>query len=224
MTIRLLLADDHAMVRKGLQMFLSTQTDLQVIGEASNGQEAIERTAELSPDMILMDLHMPVLDGIEVTKRLKQSHPDVKVIVLTSFSDEDHVLPAIRAGAKGYLLKDIEPDELVRAIRRVWQGQVELHPDAAGRLMSLLSAPETPAKPDAQDPASRLSDLTRRELEVLRLIASGMSNKEIGDSLTITEKTVKTHVSHVLDKLGFADRTQAAIFAVKHGLDLQDLT
>ncbi|WP_127530901.1 response regulator [Paenibacillus kobensis] len=219
MTIRLLLADDHAMVRKGLQMFLSMQADLQVIGEASNGQEAIERTAELSPDMILMDLHMPVLDGIEVTRRLKQSHPDVKVIVLTSFSDEDHVLPAIRAGAKGYLLKDIEPDELVRAIKRVWQGQVELHPDAAGRLMSLLAAPEAAAKPDAQDPASRLSDLTRRELEVLRLIASGMSNKEIGDSLTITEKTVKTHVSHVLDKLGFADRTQAAIFAVKHGLD-----
>ncbi|GFN31571.1 response regulator [Paenibacillus xylaniclasticus] len=219
MTIRLLLADDHAMVRKGLQMFLSMQTDLQVIGEAANGQEAIDRTAELLPDMILMDLHMPVLDGIEVTKRLKQSHPDIKVIVLTSFSDEDHVLPAIRAGAKGYLLKDIEPDELVRAIRRVWQGQVELHPDAAGRLMSLLAASEASSKPESHDSASRLSDLTKRELEVLRLIASGMSNKEIGDSLNITEKTVKTHVSHVLDKLGLADRTQAAIFAVKHGLD-----
>jgi DNA-binding NarL/FixJ family response regulator len=218
MTIKLLLADDHAMVRKGLQMFLSTQSDLCIVGEASNGQEAIDRTNELSPDMILMDLHMPILDGIEVTKQLKQSHPNVKVIVLTSFSDEDHVLPAIRAGAKGYLLKDIEPDELVRAIRRVWQGQVELHPDAAVRLMNLLSTQDADHN-NEDTAASRLAELTKREMEVLRLIAAGKSNKEIGDRLTITEKTVKTHVSHVLDKLGLADRTQAAIFAVKHGLD-----
>ncbi|MWC27781.1 response regulator [Paenibacillus sp. MMS18-CY102] len=218
MTIKLLLADDHAMVRKGLQMFLSMQSDLQVIGEASNGQETIERAAELAPDMILMDLNMPILDGIEVTKRLKQSHPHVKVIVLTSFSDEAHVLPAIRAGAKGYLLKDIEPDELVRAIRRVWQGQVELHPDAASRLMNILAEPAS-NKDDPDEAALRLSELTKREHEVLRLIATGMSNKEIGDSLSITEKTVKTHVSHVLEKLGFSDRTQAAIFAVKQGID-----
>lgn len=224
MTIKLLLADDHTMVRKGLQVFLATQTDLELVGEAANGQETLDKVSELLPDVVLMDLNMPVLDGIEATKRLKLSYPDVKVIVLTSFADQHHVLPAIRAGAKGYLLKDIEPEELVRAIRRVYQGQVELHPEVAGQLMHLVAAQEQSVlfDPDGISPVSRstspLTQLTKREQEVLRLIASGKSNKEIAEALYITEKTVKTHVSHLLDKLGVADRTQAAILAVKHGL------
>ncbi len=232
MSIRLLLADDHAMVRKGLQVFLATQPDITLVGEAANGQEALDLAASLLPDVILMDLNMPVLNGMETTKQLKLTHPDVKVIVLTSFSDQDHVLPAIRAGARGYLLKDIEPEELVNAIRRVHQGQVELHPEAAGQLMNMLTAtnqesytntssnvlPSSSIASPAGAESSMLRDLTRREQEVLGLIARGMSNKEIGSTLHITEKTVKTHVSHLLDKLSLADRTQAALYAVKHGL------
>jgi DNA-binding NarL/FixJ family response regulator len=223
MTIKLLLADDHAMVRKGLQVFLATQPDIALVGEAATGQEALDQAAALQPDIVLMDLNMPILNGIEATKRLKSAYPDVKVIVLTSFSDQDHVLPAIRAGARGYLLKDIEPDELVRAIRRVAQGQVELHPSVTGQLMELMAdSGHTPAGAGvgatAAAAADPLAELTKREREVLLLIAKGKSNKEIGDELSITEKTVKTHVSHLLDKLDLADRTQAAILAVKLGL------
>lgn len=227
MTIGLLLVDDHAMVRRGLQVFLSTQPDIKVIGEASNGREALERTAELQPDIILMDLHMPVMDGIETAKQLRISHPQVKIIVLTSFSDQDHVLPAIRVGIKGYLLKDIEPEALVVAIRKVHSGQVELHSEAACQLMNLMAA-STPEKLDVRNSdLNNLSTtpvamtgtelLTPREQEVLDLIALGMSNKEIASKLVITEKTVKTHVSHVLGKLNLSDRTQAAIFALKNG-------
>ncbi|GIP38400.1 DNA-binding response regulator [Paenibacillus sp. J31TS4] len=217
MTIRLLLVDDHAVVRRGLQLFLATQPDLTVAGEAAGGAEAIEKAAALRPDVVLMDLQMPGMDGIEATRLLKERLPEAKVIVLTSFSDQEHALPAIRAGARGYLLKDVEPEELVRAIRRVNQGQVELHPEVAGQLVNLFS--NSPAGDAADVPDRPAEELTRREREVLRLIATGCSNKEIGAELGITEKTVKTHVSHLLDKLGLADRTQAAIFAVKHGLD-----
>lgn len=213
MKIKILLADDHNMVRKGLQVFLGTQPDLVVVGEAASGQETLEKAEQLLPDVVLMDLNMPVLNGIEAAQKLKLSHPDIKVIVLTSFSDQEHVVPAIRAGARGYLLKDIEPEELVRAIRRVHQGQVELHPDVAGQLMNLVT--EKPKEPFA-DP---VAELTGREREVLRLIATGKSNKEISEALHITEKTVKTHVSNLLSKLELTDRTQAAIYAVKHGLD-----
>lgn len=227
MTIGLLLVDDHAMVRRGLQVFLSTQPDIKVIGEASNGSEALERTAELQPDIILMDLHMPVMDGIETAKQLRISHPQVKIIVLTSFSDQDHVLPAIRVGIKGYLLKDIEPEALVVAIRKVHSGQVELHSEAASQLMNLMAA-STPEQLDVSNSDLNGSSstpvtitgselLTPREQEVLDLIALGMSNKEIASKLVITEKTVKTHVSHVLGKLNLSDRTQAAIFALKSG-------
>lgn len=227
MTINLLLVDDHAVVRKGLQVFLSTQPDIKVIGEASNGREALDRTAELNPDVLLMDLHMPIMDGIETAKALRLSHPQVKVIVLTSFSDQDHVLPAIRVGIKGYLLKDIEPEELVAAIRKVHNGQVELHSEAASQLMTLMatttlesleissSEPNAPCTASAE--LTGLELLTPREQEVLDLIALGMSNKEIASKLVITEKTVKTHVSHVLGKLNLTDRTQAAIFAIKGG-------
>ncbi|MNV34202.1 Transcriptional regulatory protein LiaR [compost metagenome] len=227
MTIGLLLVDDHAMVRRGLQVFLSTQPDIKVIGEASNGREALERTAELQPDIILMDLHMPVMDGIETAKQLRISHPQVKIIVLTSFSDQDHVLPAIRVGIKGYLLKDIEPEALVVAIRKVHSGQVELHSAAASQLMNLMAS-STPEQLNVSNSDLNGSSttsvtitgselLTPREQEVLDLIALGMSNKEIASKLVITEKTVKTHVSHVLGKLNLSDRTQAAIFALKSG-------
>jgi len=216
--IRLLLADDHAIVRRGLQLFLKMQPDFELVGEAATGHEVLERAAELEPDIVLMDLHMPVLDGIEATRRLKASHPGVKVIVLTSFSDQDHVLPALKAGARGYLLKDIEPDELAEVVRRVHAGKVELHPEAAGLLVEQIANPESSAPERNKTP---FDELTARERDVLRLIASGRSNKEIADALYITEKTVKTHVSRILEKLGLSDRTQAAILAVKHGLDAQ---
>jgi len=217
MTIRLFIADDHAMVRRGLQVFLATQPDIALVGEAANGQETLDRVAEARPDVVLMDLNMPVLNGIETTARLVLTLPEIKVIVLTSFVDHDHVLPAIQAGAKGYLLKDIEPEALVESIRRVHDGRVELHPEAAGLLVNHLSGGERKAVENS-DNDDALNLLTPRELEVLRLIATGKSNKEISESLVITEKTVKTHVSHLLDKLGLSDRTQAAIYAVKRGI------
>jgi DNA-binding NarL/FixJ family response regulator len=213
--IRLLLADDHAIVRRGLQLFLKTQPDFELVGEAATGQEVLERVAELEPDIVLMDLHMPVLNGIEATRQIKASHPDVKVIVLTSFSDHDHVLPAVKAGARGYLLKDIEPDGLAKSIRQVYAGKVELHPDVAGLLVEQIANPGD-AVPGRT--ATPFDELTAREREVLQLIASGLTNKEIAAALCITERTVKTHVSHILGKLGLSDRTQAAIFAVKHGM------
>lgn len=225
MTIRLLIADDHAMVRKGLQVFLATQPDLEVVGEASNGQEALDQAELLQPHVILMDLHMPLLSGIETASRLRISHPETKVIVLTSFADQEHVVPAIRAGVKGYLLKEIEPDELTRAIRRVHAGQVELHPAAAEQIMQAMADPDAAVDSVPRSGEERgevastqgLEQLTKREREVLGLIAHGMSNKDIAQQLIITEKTVKTHVSHILDKLELADRTQAAIYAVKSG-------
>ena len=213
--IRLLLADDHAIVRRGLQLFLKTQPDFELVGEAATGQEVLERVAELEPDIVLMDLHMPVVNGIEATRQIKASHPAVKVIVLTSFSDHDHVLPAVKAGARGYLLKDIEPDELAKSIRQVYAGKVELHPDVAGLLLEQIANPGDSA-PDRT--ATPFDELTAREREVLQLIASGLTNREIAEALFITEKTVKTHVSHILGKLGLSDRTQAAILAVKHGM------
>ncbi|MGE7822702.1 response regulator [Paenibacillus sp. NPDC093718] len=219
--IRLLIADDHAMVRRGLQVFLATQPDIEMVGEAANGEETLETAKHLNPDVVLMDLNMPILNGIDTTARLKKEQPHIKVIVLTSFIDYDHVLPAIRAGARGYLLKDIEPEDLVAAIRRVYEGQVELHPDAAGLLMTHVTSPvgaDETSGSGHQEETAQLDKLTRREQEVLQLIASGMNNREISEALYITEKTVKTHVSHLLDKLGVADRTQAAIYALKHGI------
>ena len=241
MPIRILLADDHAMVRRGLHVFLSTQSDMVVVGEASNGKEALQQAEELEPDVVLMDLHMPVLDGIETARQLRVLTPSIRIIVLTSFSDQDHVVPAVRAGVKGYLLKDIEPENLAVAIRNVHAGQVELHPAAAGQLMHVMASDErsmdeqqlslkqTEQQPvneqrqdkdkdkEAQASTPELDTLTRREREVLGLIAQGLSNKEIAARLVITEKTVKTHVSHLLDKLGLSDRTQAAIYAVRKG-------
>ncbi|WP_433748509.1 response regulator [Falsibacillus pallidus] len=211
MGIRLLIADDHHIVRRGLVFFLRTQQDIVIVGEAKNGEEAVELTKELNPDIILMDLVMPVLNGIEATKQIKRFNDKVKILMLTSFSDHDHVIPAIEAGASGYQLKDIEPEELVNAIRKLHGGENTLHPKATNHLLTRISRKD--------QPEHRLEQLTNREKEVLCQIAKGKSNKDIASALFITEKTVKTHVSNVLAKLDVADRTQAALFAVKLGLD-----
>ncbi|MGA9288236.1 MAG: response regulator transcription factor [Anaerobacillus sp.] len=209
MKINLLLADDHLMVRKGLRLFLQSQKDIEIVGEASNGLEAVTLAKELNPDIILMDLIMPGMDGIEATKELKKDFPSIKIIMLTSFSDQDHVLPAIRAGAEGYQLKDIDPDELIFTIREAYAGKRHLHPMATDQLMSHM----TQAHSIEDEPC--LDALTPREREVLREITLGKSNKEIATTLFITEKTVKTHVSSILSKLNFHDRTQAALFATR---------
>ncbi|OEH92961.1 response regulator [Bacillus solimangrovi] len=210
MSIRVLIADDHPMVRQGLVYFLKTQKDIEVIGEASNGQEAVELANSLCPHIVLLDLQMPVLDGVEATKQIKKQVPETEVIILTSFSEQDDVIPAIEAGASGYQLKEIEPDELVQIIHAVHKGERRLHPSATSHLMSHLS--------NGGKEKNLLDDLTPREKEVLREIAHGKSNKEIASSLVITEKTVKTHVTNIFGKLQVSDRTQAALYAVKHGI------
>lgn len=208
--IRVLIADDHHVVRRGLLFFLKTQKDIEVIGEAKNGIEAIEQVEKLQPDIVLMDLVMPELDGIQATERIKKKWPNVHVLMLTSFSDKDHVLPALKAGAAGYQLKDIEPDELVTSIRTIMKGEQPIHPEATtsleeGRL-------EEEQLPHVQNP------LTPRERDVLAELTKGKSNREIASSLFVTEKTVKTHISNIFTKLCVQDRTQAALYAVKHRL------
>jgi DNA-binding NarL/FixJ family response regulator len=206
MTIRLLIADDHAVVRQGLKMFLSLDAELEIIGEADNGRKAIEMAHQLQPDIVLMDLLMPVLGGVEATTIIRRELPDVEVIALTSVLEDKSVVDAVRAGAIGYLLKDTESDELIRAIKAAAAGQVQLSPKAAARLMREVRTPDNPEA------------LTDRETEVLRLLASGQANKEIAQTLSIGEKTVKTHVSNVLAKLNVSSRTQAALYAVRIGL------
>lgn len=211
MAIKVLIADDHHVVRRGLVFFLKTQPEIEIIGEAKNGREAVEMMQTNQPDVVLMDLDMPVMNGIEATRQIKASCPEVKIMILTSFSDQDHVIPAIEAGASGYQLKDIEPDILVQAIIQLMKGENQLHPKATSHLLThLTNKNSTKRQP--------LEELTKRELEVLREIAKGKSNKEIASSLYITEKTVKTHVSNLLSKLELADRTQAALYAVRHGI------
>ncbi|MFC5464751.1 response regulator [Lederbergia graminis] len=209
MTIHVMIADDHHIVRRGLIFFLQTQKDIEIVGEAKNGKEAVDLALSLKPEVVLMDLVMPVMDGIEATQKIKEACPDIKIMVLTSFVDQDHVLPALEAGASGYQLKDIEPDELVNAIRQLARGEKTLHPKATNMLITSVSQKNTDHNP--------IDNLTIREKEVLAEIANGRSNKEIGAHLNITEKTVKTHVSNILTKLKVADRTQAALFAVKNG-------
>ena len=206
MPIRILLVDDHAVVRQGLRMFLNLDSDLEVIGEAVDGQQGVQMARELRPDVVLMDLLMPVMDGIQAIGVLKQTMPDIEVIALTSVLEDSSVVSAIRAGAIGYLLKDTEADELIRAIKAAANGQVQLSPIAAARLMREVREPESP------------ETLTERETEVLRLLARGKSNKEIAHDLTISEPTVKTHVSSILGKLHVSSRTQAALHAARIGL------
>ncbi|AZQ45331.1 response regulator [Bacillus sp. GX] len=214
MKIKVLLVDDHTVVLKGLAFFLSTQEDLELVGEASNGKEALVKVGETNPDVVLMDLYMPEMDGVEATGCIKKDYPDVKVIVLTSFSDQAHVLPALRAGASGYILKDVEPDQLVEAIRSAYKGNIQLHPDIANALLSQT----LPVEEKEEELSIQVNVLTARENEVLQLLAKGMSNKEIASVLVITEKTVKAHVSSILSKLNLSDRTQAALYAVKNGI------
>jgi two-component system, NarL family, response regulator LiaR len=210
--IRVLIADDHAVVRQGLRTFLDLQEDLEVVGEASDGGEAVEVAEREAPDVVLMDLVMPGMDGIAAIRALRERVPGARAIALTSFGDDERVFPAVRAGAAGYLLKDVEPGELVRAIRVVHAGQSVVHPAVASRLLEELAAD------GAATGRAPGEVLTAREREVLRLIARGRSNKVIALELGVAEKTVKTHVSHILGKLDLTDRTQAALYAVRPGL------
>ncbi len=223
--IRLLIVDDHAVVRQGLRTFIDLQDDMTVVGEGATGAEAIELAGKLQPDIILLDLVMPQMDGVEATPKILECSSKSRVIILTSFGEDDKVFPAIRAGAQGYLLKDIHPANLVQAIREAHQGKTQLHPDIAQKLMSAVATtpvatpPVSAATPVSPFPAN---DLTEREMEVLRLIARGLSNRDIAEKMIISEKTVKTHVSNILSKLNLEDRTQAAIWAIKHGLGAED--
>ncbi|MFQ6058036.1 MAG: response regulator [Anaerolineae bacterium] len=207
--IRVLVVDDHAMVRQGLRTFLDLREDIEVVGEAANGTEAVDQVRQLLPDVVLMDLVMPGMDGIEATRRIRAISPNTRVIVLTSFAEDEKVFPSIKAGALGYLLKDVSPADLIKAIQAAHRGEAQLHPEIARKLMDEFSA-------RAREPLPE--ELTARELEVLCLIARGRSNREIAQELVISEKTVKTHVSNILSKLHLADRTQAAIYALKEGL------
>ncbi len=206
MTIRIVIADDHSVVRQGLRMFLNLDPELEVVGEAADGAEALRLARQLQPDVVVMDLLMPVMDGIAATSAIRHEVPDTEVLALTSVLEDASVVGAIRAGAIGYLLKDTQAEALCQAIKAAAAGQVQLTPRAAARLMQVVSTPESPEA------------LTERETEVLRLLAQGQSNKQIARSLHIAEKTVKTHVSNILSKLGVQSRTQATLYAVRIGL------
>ncbi|MFD3487753.1 MULTISPECIES: response regulator transcription factor [unclassified Streptomyces] len=207
--IRVLLVDDHQVVRRGLRTFLEIQDDIEVVGEASDGDEGVAGAEELRPDVVLMDIKMPGTDGIEALRKLRDLANPAKVLIVTSFTEQRTVVPALRAGAAGYVYKDVDPEALAGAIRSVHAGHVLLQPEVAGALL---------AQDDPGSGQGRGSSLTDREREVLTLIADGRSNREIARALVLSEKTVKTHVSNILMKLDLADRTQAALWAVRHGI------
>jgi NarL family two-component system response regulator LiaR len=204
-----LIADDHPVVRQGLRSFLQLQPDLEIVAEAADGEEAVTRAGDLLPDVVLLDLLMPRVSGIQAIRRIRSASPNTRIIVLTSYADDSKVIPAVRAGAAAYLLKDAEPHELADAIRAVHRGEGLLHPAVTARVLQEV----------AKGSRSRLREiLTEREVDVLRLVAHGRSNREIARDLAISEKTVKTHMSNLLAKLQVADRTQAALYAVREGL------
>ena len=213
--ITVLIVDDHKVVRQGVRAFMDTQPDISVVGEAGIGEEAITLAAEHAPDVVIVDLVMPGMDGVEVTRRVKQASPRTQVIVLTSYHQDEHIFPAIRAGALSYLLKDVGPAELADAVRKAADGEAVLHPRVAARVVQELHG----ARQDIPNPFTELSD---REFEVLRLIADGLNNAEIAETLVISEKTVKSHVSNILNKLHLADRTQAAVYAWREGVVRRD--
>lgn len=208
--IRVLIVDDHAIVRSGLRALLDTEPDIQVVGEAADGRQAVAMSAQFGPDVILMDLEMPVMDGIEAIREIAAAEGGSRILVLTSFATDDKVFPAIKAGAIGYMLKSTGPKELTDAIRRVDKGESSLDPLVARKLLEELARP--PAQPKAEDP------LTQREEEVLLLIAKGYSNMQIATELVISETTVRSHVSNILGKLHLASRTQAALYALREGI------
>ena len=209
--ITVLLVDDHAMVRQGVRAFLATQPDLSVVGEAASGVEAVTQAAQLIPDVVLMDLVMPGMDGVEATRQVKRVSPRTQVVVLTSYHEDEHIFPALKAGALSYILKDVSPNELAEAIRKAALGEAVLHPRVAARVIKELQG----VPRDAINVYNELSD---RELEVLKLIAEGLSNAAIAERLVLSEKTVKGHVSNILSKLQVADRTQAAVYAWREGV------
>jgi NarL family two-component system response regulator LiaR len=209
-TIRVMVVDDHAIIRKGIKAVLDLVPDVDLVGEAENGMQAVKLDAELNPDVILMDLMMPEMDGIACIKQIKIQRPKARILVLTNFAGEDMIFPAIKAGALGYHLKDSSPEALVEAIREVHRGESSLHPVIARKVLSEISSP--PERPPTTEP------LTPRELEVLHLIAQGFENREIAEKLVISEATARTHVSNIMGKLHLASRTQAALYALKEGL------
>jgi DNA-binding NarL/FixJ family response regulator len=209
--IRVLLVDDHAMVRRGLRSFLELLSDIEIVGEAENGRDGVAAVRELAPDVVLMDLLMPELDGIGATEAIRADHPEVEIVALTSFIEEGRVTAALEAGASGFLLKDADADDVAAAIRAAYRGEVHLDP-AVASLLARRVRDSAAARTDDHEP------LTEREREVLGLVARGLSNKAIADELTITERTARTHVSNILGKLGLSSRTQAALYAVERGI------
>lgn len=212
--IRILIVDDHIVVRKGIRALLATEAGLDVIGEAENGSQAVEMYSELTPDLLLLDLLMPKMTGIQAIKKIREKHPDAKILVLTSFAADDQVFPAIKAGALGYLLKDTDPEDLVTAINQVYQGESFLSPAIARKVLEEVF--QSSGKPLSPDP------LTKREIEVLQVLAKGKSNRDIASFLSISETTVRTHVSNILSKLHLASRTEAALYALKEGVAVLD--
>ncbi|MFF8595671.1 response regulator [Streptomyces sp. NPDC015220] len=207
--IKVLVVDDHQVVRRGLRTFLEVQDDIEVVGEAAEGAEGVARAEELRPHVVLMDVKMPVMDGVEALRRLRDLGNPARVLIVTSFTEQRTVIPALRAGAAGYVYKDVDPDALAGAVRSVHAGHILLQPEVADALLS---------QEEANSGQGRSTSLTEREREVLGLIADGRSNREIARALVLSEKTVKTHVSNILMKLDLADRTQAALWAVRHGV------
>lgn len=220
MPIRILIADDHALLRQGIRNFLSLESDFEIIGEAADGEETISRAHELRPDILLLDINMPKGNGIEVATRLRETHPEIRILALTIHDDENYMMKMIQSGAAGYLLKDVEPSMMVQAIRRVHAGESFVEPSLTAKLFRGITDREA-QKPAPQAPGMSESDkLSAREIEVLRLIGRGMSNAEIARELYLSEKTVKNHLTNIFRKIQVSDRTQAVLFAIKHKIVL----